>query len=103
MGRQKVIERSKAYQNRWPMSTSDAVMYDPEPSGRDLKEAMAHHSGPLEEYVLEGLAEFGEPATDLPITVEMVEIEVVLQSRQGLNYQQIRQLRIVCPSRAEPQ
>ena len=49
----------------------------PEPR-MSIKEAMAYHSQPLEEYVLESLAEFGEAPTDLPTTVEMVEVEVLL-------------------------
>ena len=43
-----------------------------------VKEAMAYHSEPLAEQVLESIAEFGEATADLPTTVEMVEIEVVL-------------------------
>ena len=49
----------------------------PEPR-MSVKDAMTYHSEPLDEYVLESLAEYGEPAGDLSITVEMVEIEVVL-------------------------
>ena len=49
----------------------------PEPR-MSVREAMAHHCEPLEGHVLESLAEFGESADDLPTTVEMVEIEVVL-------------------------
>ena len=49
----------------------------PEPR-MSIKEAMAYHSQPLDEYVLESLAEFGEAPTDLPTTVEMVEVEVFL-------------------------
>ena len=43
-----------------------------------VKEAMAYHSEPPAAHVLESIAEFGEPPADLPTTVEMVEIEVVL-------------------------
>lgn len=43
-----------------------------------VKDAIAYHSEPLDEQVLESLAEYGEPATDVPATVEMIEIEVVL-------------------------
>lgn len=51
----------------------------PEPR-MSVRDAMAFHCEPLEEYVLESLAEFGEPDADadLPTTVEMVEIEVIL-------------------------
>ena len=49
----------------------------PEPR-MSVREAMAYHCEPLDEYVLESLAEFDESANDLPTTVEMVEIEVVL-------------------------
>ena len=49
----------------------------PEPR-MSVREAMAYHCEPLEEHVLESLAEFGESADDLPTTVEMVEIEVFL-------------------------
>ena len=49
----------------------------PEPR-MSVREAMAYHCEPLEEHVLESLAEFGESADGLPTTVEMVEIEVVL-------------------------
>ena len=49
----------------------------PEPR-MSVKDAMTCHSEPLDEYVLESLAEYGEPAADLPATVEIVEIEVVL-------------------------
>ena len=49
----------------------------PEPR-MSVTEAMASHCEPLEGHVLESLAEFGELADDMPTTVEMVEIEVVL-------------------------
>ncbi len=39
---------------------------------------MAYHGEPLAAHVLESIAEFGEAPADLPTTVEMVEIEVVL-------------------------
>ncbi len=48
---------------------------EPRMSARD---AMVYHSEPLDEYVRERLAEYGEPAADPSITVEMVEIEVAL-------------------------
>ena len=52
---------------------------EPVPEPRmSVREAMAHHCEPLEKYILESLTEFGESADDLPTTVEMVEIEVVL-------------------------
>ena len=52
---------------------------EPIPEPRMLvREAMAYHCEPLEGHVLESLAQFGESADDLPTTVEMVEIEVVL-------------------------
>ena len=49
----------------------------PEPR-MSVTEAMTYHCEPLEEHVLESLAEFGESADNRPTTVEMVEIEVVL-------------------------
>ena len=49
----------------------------PEPR-MSVTESMAYHCEPLEEHVLESLAEFGESADNLPTTVEMVVIEVVL-------------------------
>ena len=49
----------------------------PEPR-MSVREAMNYHCEPLKEHVLESLAEFGESADNLPTTVEMVEIEVVL-------------------------
>ena len=49
----------------------------PEPR-MSISEAMAYHREVLEEHVLESFAEFGESADNLPTTVEMVEIEVVL-------------------------
>ena len=49
----------------------------PEPR-MSVREAMAYHCEPLDEYVLESLAEFDESANDLPTTVELVEIEVAL-------------------------
>ena len=57
------------------MAENGETIPDPRMS---VREAMAYHSSPLEEYVLESLAEFGESESDLPTTVEMVEIEVVL-------------------------
>ena len=52
---------------------------EPVPEPRmSVREAMAYHGEPLEEHVLESLAEFGESADDLPTTVEMVEIKVAL-------------------------
>ena len=52
----------------------DAV---PEPK-MSVREAMAYHCEVLEEPDLEYFAEFSESADNLPTTVEMVEIEVVL-------------------------
>ena len=49
----------------------------PEP-GMSVREAMAYHCEPLEEHVLDSFAEFGESSDNLPTTVEMVEVEVVL-------------------------
>ena len=49
----------------------------PEPK-MSIRDAMAYHRKVLEEPVLESFAEFGESADNLPTTVEMVEIEVVL-------------------------
>ena len=49
----------------------------PEPR-MSVREAMAYHCEPLDEHVLESLADFGESSDDLSTTVEMVEIEVVL-------------------------
>ena len=49
----------------------------PEPR-MSVREAMAYHSQPLDESTLESLPAFGEADSDLPTTVEMVEIEVVL-------------------------
>ena len=52
---------------------------EPVPEPRmSVREAMAYHCKVLEEPVLESFAEFGEPADNLPTTVEMVEIEVHL-------------------------
>ena len=52
---------------------------EPVPEPRmSVREAMAYHCEPLDEHVLESFAEFGESADNLPTTVEMVEIEVVL-------------------------
>lgn len=52
---------------------------EPVPEPRmSIREAMAYHCEVLEEPVLESFAEFGESADNLPTTVEMVEVEVVL-------------------------
>ncbi len=52
---------------------------EPVPEPRmSVKEAMAYHCKILEEHALEGSAEFDESADNLPTTVEMVEVEVVL-------------------------
>lgn len=52
---------------------------EPVPEPRmSVREAMAYHCGLLEEPILESFAEFDESADNLPTTVEMVEIEVVL-------------------------
>ena len=52
---------------------------EPVPEPRmSINEAMSYHREILEEYVQEDFALFGESADNLPATVEMVEIEVVL-------------------------
>ncbi len=55
------------------------------PPRMSLEEAMAYHSEPLEEYVIESLAEYGDAAPALSTTFEMVEIEVELpQAATGI-------------------
>ena len=50
-----------------------------------LEEAIAYHSEPLEEYVIESLAEYGAAAPTLSTTFQMVEIEVELpQAATGI-------------------
>ena len=49
----------------------------PEPK-MSVREAMGYHCKVLEGPVLESFAEFDESGDNLPTTVEMVEIEVVL-------------------------
>ena len=52
---------------------------EPPPEPRmSVRDAMAYHSEPLDAVVVQSLAEYGEPAPELSITVEMVEVEVVL-------------------------
>lgn len=52
---------------------------EPVPEPRmSISEAMSYHLEVLEEYAHESSALFGESADNLPATVEMVEIEVVL-------------------------
>ena len=47
----------------------------PEPK-MSIDDAIAHHSKPVPEDVLESYAEFGDPAPTISTTFEMVEIEV---------------------------
>ncbi len=41
-----------------------------------IDDAIAYHSAPIPEDVLESYAEFGEPAPTISTTFEMVEIDV---------------------------
>ncbi len=49
----------------------------PEPK-MSIDDAIAYHSEPIPEDVLESYAEFGEPAPTISTTFEMVEIEVTV-------------------------
>ncbi len=49
----------------------------PEPK-MSIDDAIAYHSKPIPEDVLESYAEFGEPAPTISTTFEMVEIEVAV-------------------------
>ena len=49
----------------------------PEPK-LSIDDAIAHHSKPVPEDVLESYAEFGDPAPTISTTFEMVEIEVTV-------------------------
>ena len=68
------IQEALAFHVEGMVENGEAV---PEPR-MSVREAMAYHSQPLDESALESLAAFGEADSDLPTTVEMVEIEVVL-------------------------
>ena len=68
------IREALAFHVEGMVGNGEAV---PEPR-MSVREAMAHHSQPLDESVLESFDAFGEADSDLPTTVEMVEIEVVL-------------------------
>ena len=55
------------------------------PPRMSVEEAIAYHSEPLEEYVIESLAEYGAAAPTLSTTFQMVEIEVELpQAATGI-------------------
>ena len=49
----------------------------PEPK-MSIDDAIAHHSEPIPEDVLESYTEFGDPAPTISTTFEMVEIEVTV-------------------------
>ena len=68
------IREALAFHVEGMVENGEAV---PEPR-MSIREAMAYHSQPVDESALESPAEFGEADSDLPTTVEMVEIEVVL-------------------------
>ena len=68
------IREALAFHIEGMVENGEAV---PEPR-MSVREAMAYHSQPLDESALESLAAFGKADSDLPTTVEMVEIEVVL-------------------------
>ncbi len=52
---------------------------EPVPEPRmSISEAMAYHCEILEEHAFDSFAAFGESSDNLPATVEMVEIEVVM-------------------------
>ena len=57
----------------------EAMLEDGEPLPEpkmSIDDAIAHHSEPVPEDVLESYAEFGDPAPTISTTFQMVEIEV---------------------------